>query len=98
MQTLLVGLCLDGSSLPCPSGHVGSTADLCPAVGQPIGDCQQIVRVLLYLLQILQAGISDISVEGFAHISSSLLIVSVAVHDAVIITTFKRSFVVLFFL
>lgn len=43
MQTLLVGLCLDGSSLPCPSGHVGSTADLCPAVGQPIGDCQQIV-------------------------------------------------------
>lgn len=54
--------------------------------------------VLLYLLQILQAGISDISLEGFAHISSSLLIVSVAVHDAVIITTFKRSFVVLFFL
>lgn len=55
------------------------------------------VHVLLYLLQTIQAGISVISVEGFAHISFSLLIVSVAVHDAVIITTFRRSFVCFFF-
>lgn len=54
------------------------------------------VHVLLYLLQTIQAGISVISVEGFAHISFSLQIVSVAVHDAVIITTFRRSFVFFF--
>lgn len=81
----------------CPSGRVGSTADPCPAVGQPTGDWQHVVHVLLYLLQTIQAGISVISVEGFAHISFSLLIVSVAVHDAVIITTFRRSFVWFFF-
>lgn len=81
----------------CPSGRVGSTADPCPAVGQPTGNWQHVVHVLLYLLQTIQAGISVISVEGFAHISFSLQIVSVAVHDAVIITTFRRSFVWFFF-
>lgn len=97
MQTLLVGLCSGGSSLPqWVCGQHCRPLSCCWAVGQPVGDCQHVVHVLLYLLQIIQAGISVISVEGFAHISFSLLIVSVAVHDAVIITTFRRSFVFFF--
>lgn len=69
--------------LPCCwTAHRGLSADgSCPVV----------------LAANTTGGISDISVEGFAHISFSLLIVSVAVHDAVIVTTFKRSFVVLCF-